>query len=149
SLFNAHSCFEHRPVEREGVELAPLTAWVDMVRQISQKLLVEVTSGKAEGQLLRIYAGNHSAQPARNHLVRQVISWRLPEWKQRTNAGAGQFRFSIFFYVGEKQITERHAFNPARLRLVDKFLHRCFVLRISARTGQVDDQQRKTQRVGL
>src|SRR6185369_1491713 len=145
SLLNAHRFFKHRSVEGERMKLAPLATGIDIVRQISQKLFVEFTSGKAEGQLLRIHTGDDGAQAVRNHFRRQTISRHQPERKERSDSGAGQFRFSIFFYVCEKQVAEGDAFNAVTLRLVNKFPHRRFVLSIGARTGQVDDLHRQTQ----
>src|SRR5205085_6917943 len=56
---------------------------------------------------------------------------------------------SIFLDVFEKEIAERHALNLLMLRLGDECFHRCFILSISARVRQIDDVQRKADRLCL
>ena len=57
AAYDADLPFQHRPSIDECVELAVLSARVSIGRQFRKQRLIELTSGEARINLLRIHAG--------------------------------------------------------------------------------------------
>src|SRR5215813_3298533 len=64
---------EHGAGVDEGVELAVFAAGIDACREILQKLLIEIASGKFRRKFFRIDADQLGAEAAANHFARQLV----------------------------------------------------------------------------
>src|SRR5271157_3092398 len=102
---------EHGTSVSKRVELAILSAWIGVRRQVRQQRLIELAPGEARIELFLIHAGDSGEQSAADHLLRQVARGYLPERKQRFQPAAGQLALAVFADIAQEQIPKHDGFE--------------------------------------
>ena len=135
---------EHRAGTREGVELAVFAAGIDAARQRIEERGVVGAAGERRIQLTRVDACQPRFEAAVDHLPCEIVRrFRLPERKQRRQAGRQETFFSVAAHVLEEQIAERHVREALLHDATNRGGHAAFVFGVRARPRKRDNVKRQ------
>jgi hypothetical protein len=126
------------------VELAALTAGIDVGGQVAQQETIELSAGERGVEAPRVDACEPRAQTAIDHLLRELTGRNPPDGEERLEPGPRKLLFSIPANVLQEQIAERRVRESIRGRLGNRHAHPRFVNVVRTRMRKVHNMQRQS-----
>src|SRR5262245_15802029 len=92
---------EHRPIPRERMKFASLSALVHPWRQIVEERAIELAPGKRAIELFRVDARQHGTKAVLDHAIGQLIRRNPPDRKERCQPASRELLLPVLTNVLE------------------------------------------------